>query len=336
LLSFVRQDEPASNIAAVRPLTELCESHIMEATTEDGDCELAHFKEEAGMTFGTDQLEGGDRIDATELREVLPYARMKPIAEAKSQEYASAQPYPHIVLDDFFDPWVLEKVLAEFPNPRDKNWELHDLPQEIKLQSKHERSIPLFTRQFLQALNSASFLTFLEDLTGIKKLIGDPQLEGGGLHQITSGGKLAIHADFNKHMYYGLDRRLNLLIYLNKNWKDEYGGQFELWNREMTRMVKSVAPLFNRVVVFSTSEYSYHGHPEPLRCPSSMTRKSLALYYYTPGEIVDQSQTGRHSTLFQKRPGERFKLSGRQLARDLTPPLLWRAASRAFGGSYRE
>jgi Rps23 Pro-64 3,4-dihydroxylase Tpa1-like proline 4-hydroxylase len=265
---------------------------------------------------------------------VLPYARLDEIAKSKAAEYASAQPYPHLVIDGLFDDWVLETIFTEFPSPRDKNWSLHDIPQERKLQSKLESDIPLFTRHFLYALNSGSFLKFLERLTGIENLIGDPHFEGGGLHQIVSGGKLAIHADFNKHLSYGLNRRLNLLVYLNKDWKDEYGGHFELWDRNMTTMVKKVAPLFNRTVIFTTSRYSYHGHPDPLTCPREMTRKSLALYYYTNESVAEDEWVGRHSTLFQGRPGERFKINARQIARDLTPPLLWRLASRAFGSSW--
>ena len=172
-------------------------------------------------------------------------------------------------------------------------------------------------------------------MTRIENLIADPHFEGGGLHQIVSGGKLAVHADFNKHTYFKLDRRLNMLIYLNKNWRDEYGGHFELWDRNMTKMVSKVAPLFNRVVIFTTSKDSYHGHPDPLTCPPDMTRKSLALYYYTNGiaDVGDEQSSGSHSTLFQARPGERFNFKARQLARDLTPPLLWRMASRTFTSS---
>jgi Rps23 Pro-64 3,4-dihydroxylase Tpa1-like proline 4-hydroxylase len=262
--------------------------------------------------------------------EPLPYSRMNDVAKNRAREYASAEPYPHLVIDDLFDPRILDIIVAEFPNPKDNNWDRHDFTEEIKLQSKHDRNIPQFTRQFLYALNSASFLEFLEELTGIQKLISDPRFEGGGLHQIQSGGKLGIHADFNKHSDYGLDRRLNLLIYLNKNWKDEYGGHFELWNRRMDTMVKKVAPLFNRTVVFTTSRYSYHGHPDPLTCPRDMTRKSLALYYYTNGGVLDEEDSSRHSTLFQRRPGERIKVNARQLARDLVPPLFWRLASRAL------
>ena len=264
--------------------------------------------------------------------ELLPYAHMNHIAETKAEEYAAARPYPHIVIDDFFDPKVLDRVLAEFPSKNDKNWETHDIPEEIKLQSKSERAIPLYTRQLLYAMNSFGFLQFLEKLTGIPKLLGDPEYEGGGLHQIVPGGKLAIHADFNRHLYYNFDRRLNALVYLNKNWKDEYGGHFEMWDKSMTKAEKLVAPLFNRMVIFTTTSDSYHGHPNPLTCPPGMTRKSMALYYYTVSSTADEANRTRHSTLFQARPGERFQSSAKQLARDLTPPALWRLISRARKG----
>jgi len=264
--------------------------------------------------------------------ELLPYARMEQIAETKAQEYAAAVPYPHIVIDDFFDARVLERVLTEFPSKNDKNWDTHDWPAEIKLQSKSERAVPLYTRQLLYAMNSFGFLQFLERLTGIPKLLGDPEYEGGGLHQIVPGGKLGIHADFNRHNYYNFDRRLNALVYLNKNWKDEYGGHFEMWDKSMTKAEKKILPLFNRMVIFTTTSDSYHGHPDPLTCPPGMTRKSMALYYYTVSSAAAREQEGRHSTLFQARPGEKFQSSAKQLARDLTPPALWRILSRSGKG----
>jgi len=259
---------------------------------------------------------------------LLPYAKMKRIAETKAEEYAAATPFPHIVIDDFFDPGVLDPVLAEFPSKDDRNWELHDFPEELKLQSKAEQQIPPYTRYLLYAMNSSGFLQFLEKLTGIPKLLGDPQYDGGGLHQIVPGGKLGIHADFNLHPYYSLERRLNALVYLNKNWKDEYGGHLELWDKSMTKAEKKIAPVFNRMVIFTTTSDSYHGHPNPLSCPPGVTRKSMALYYYTvlAGDETDRS---RHSTLFQERPGERFRPSAKQIARDLTPPALWRMLAKA-------
>jgi len=274
------------------------------------------------------QLATRDRPEGA--RELLPTRRMEEVATTLAKGYSEAQPFPHIVLDNFFDEWILDRILAEFPRPGEGVWEKHDIAEEIKLQSRHERYIPTFTRQFLYSLNSATFLDFLEHLTAIDKLIGDPRFEGGGLHQITRGGKLAIHVDFNRQRYFGLNRRLNLLVYLNKGWKEEYGGHFELWNSEMSQMVKKIAPVFNRVVIFSTTDTSFHGHPDPLNCPADTSRKSLALYYYTVGANTAASADLAHNTLFQKRPGERFRSSSTQLVRDLTPPILWRMLSRRF------
>src|SRR6185436_17882303 len=150
---------------------------------------------------------------------------------------------------------------------------------EKKLASKLESQLGERTRRFIWGLNSQVFLTYLETLTGIEGLIPDPHLFGGGLHQIVPGGFLKVHADFNRHEKLKLDRRLNVLIYLNRDWKEEYGGHLELWNRDMSRPERRVLPLFNRCVVFSTTDFSYHGHPDPLRCPEGRTRKSIAMYY---------------------------------------------------------
>ncbi len=277
------------------------------------------------MSMNTLDATTAKRVSLSE--ELLPYARMAQIAESKKEEYAAGKPFPHIVIDEFFDPDVLDRVLVQFPDKNDKNWEAHDIPEEIKLQSKSERAIPNYTRQLLYAMNSSGFLQFLERLTGIQNLLGDPQYEGGGLHQIVPGGKLAIHADFSKHSVYNLDRRLNALVYLNKNWKEEYGGHLELWDTAMTKAERRIAPVFNRMVIFTTNSDAYHGHPDPLMCPPGTTRKSMALYYYTVPVGADAGPP-RHSTLFQARPGERFQSSAKQMARDLTPPALWRLLSR--------
>ena len=164
----------------------------------------------------------------------------------------------------------------------------------------------MFSRHVLYSLNSSLFLKFLEELSGITNLISDSSFRGGGLHYFYRGGKLGIHADFNKHERYGLDRRLNLLLYLNKEWREEYGGHIELWNREMKQCVRSYLPKFNRVVIFTTTETSFHGHPEPLSCPEHMSRKSLALYYYTNAR-PEENQDDLHSTLFKLRPDEKIE-----------------------------
>ncbi len=148
-------------------------------------------------------------------------------------------------------------------------------------------------------------VNFLEKLTGISGLIPDPHYLGGGLHQIERGGFLKIHADFNRHSRLKLDRRINVLLYLNRPWEDTWGGHLELWDSTMTICADKIAPLFNRLVVFTTTDSSFHGHPDPLDCPPDVVRRSLALYYYTNGR-PEREQSKVHSTLHQARPGEDF------------------------------
>ena len=237
---------------------------------------------------------------------LLPLGKMRSILPEAKKAYAEAEPFPHIYFDDFFDDNVVEKVLKEFPGENDIDWLKYYDGHQKKLANENEQNIGLFSRHVLYSLNSSLFLKFLEELTGITNLISDPSFRGGGLHNIYRGGKLGVHADFNKHERYGLDRRLNLLLYLNKEWREEYGGHIELWNREMKQCVRSYLPKFNRVVIFTTTETSFHGHPKPLSCPEYMSRKSLALYYYTNGR-PEEDKDDHHSTIFKLRPDEKIE-----------------------------
>jgi 2-oxoglutarate-Fe(II)-dependent oxygenase superfamily protein len=218
--------------------------------------------------------------------------------ESLRQAYASASPFPHVVLENLFSDDLLQQIVSDFPKPDDPAWGQFDNPHEKKL-GNYRRLLDTSPaiQAFLTALNSAEMLEFLETLTGIDGLIPDPYFGGGALHQIVRGGFLKVHADFNWHPKLRLDRRLNVLIYLNRDWKPEYGGALELWNREMTRPEKTILPVFNRTVVFSTTDASYHGHPHPLACPETMTRKSVSLYYYSNGR-PDEEKSPPHDTLF--------------------------------------
>ena len=212
--------------------------------------------------------------------------------------YVAADPFPHIVLDGLFDDEALEAVLREFPSPEAMTWREFDSKTEKKLGYFHETStISKTVREFLDAMNSFEMLLWLEALTGIEGLIPDPYFGGGGLHQIEPGGFLKIHADFNVHPKLKLDRRMNMLVYLNKEWRDEYGGHLELWDRDMSACRKKILPLFNRTLIFSTTDTSFHGHPHPLTAPEGMSRKSVSLYYYTAGR-PEAERSAPHDTLF--------------------------------------
>jgi hypothetical protein len=221
-------------------------------------------------------------------------------------------------MDDFLPEEVLDQVLAEFPRP-DQDWFAFDSPLERKLATKDDSTMGPATRRLLWELNSPAFVDFLERLTAIEALVPDPHFDGGGLHQIERGGHLKVHADFNRHPRTHLERRLNVLIYLNRTWKEEYGGHLELWSRDMQRPEARVLPIFNRCVVFSTTSTSYHGHPDPLTCPEGETRKSMALYYYTKDRPAEDG-TNSHNTLFQARPGEELPPAPAQELEPRVPP----------------
>jgi hypothetical protein len=226
------------------------------------------------------------------------------LATSYALQYQNAVPFPSIVIEDFFDKSLLDAVLLEFPDLSGIKAEEYRNKREIKLQGKGERFFGDETKRLMHFLNSEVFLDFLQTLTGIEeRLIGDPYFIGGGQHETKTDGFLKIHADFNKHKTLGLDRRINVLIYLNKDWKEEYGGHFELWDRNMENCVKKVRPDFNTIAIFSTTDFSYHGLPDPLSCPENMSRKSLALYYYSNGrpnsEIIPGNQV--HGTIFKAR-----------------------------------
>ena len=257
-------------------------------------------------------------------------AELHELGRSKHKEYAEADPFPNIYFDNFFNPEMLEKVLAEFPDMKKKADLEFEEPGQVKRATKGEYPFGENTRALAHYLNSQPFLDFLTALTGIWTILPDPYFEGGGFHQILPGGYLKIHADFNKHRWSKLDRRLNVLVYLNKDWDEEWGGHFELWDKDMQGCKKKLAPVFNRMAIFSTTDFSFHGHPDPLRCPSDRSRKSFALYYYTNGRPEEEINHGLedHSTLFKARPGANDKLEenssgAKEFVRQIVPPFLW-------------
>lgn len=210
----------------------------------------------------------------------------------------NAKPFPHIVCDNFLRTEVAEQLFSEFPKPNTKEWDYYAHFNTKKWANKDFDSFGPTTKAVVNELNSPDFIKSLSEMSGIDGLFPDTKLEGGGLHQIQKGGYLNIHADFTVHPHHlNWRRRLNLILYLNKNWKDEYGGALELWEKDMKTCAAKVLPVFNRAVLFMTNDDAFHGFPEPLSCPETESRKSLALYYFTPHDNPEVK-----STNFQARP----------------------------------
>ena len=249
---------------------------------------------------------------------------------ALASAYREAQPFPHIVIERFLDTELLRRVANSFPATDGKRY--FDRSQErLKYQFHANESSSGLVRNLFAELNGRAFLGFLEAMTGIRGLISDPYLDGGGLHLTRPGGHLGIHADFNLHGPMHVERRLNLLVYLNEDWLPEYGGALELWDRQMKECVKKVEPLLGRAVIFTTNLDSFHGHPDPLSCPPQRDRRSMATYYYTALQDSVPFPPIR-STTFQVRPGSDDKadleVKVDHFIRNWIPPRLQRFARR--------
>ena len=233
--------------------------------------------------------------------------QLKSFAIKNKSKYINSKPYPHIVIKNFFNREFLNKITKEFPNlSKIKTSINYDNKNEVKFANNKRRVFQKNTKSLFEFLNSQQFISFMQTLTSIEEiLLPDNSLSGGGLHEIKRGGVLKIHTDFNKHPIKNLDRRINVLIYLNKNWKINYGGHLELWNKNMSKCIKKILPVFNTIVIFFFFFFTNHGHPKPLRCPEYTSRKSISTYYFSKGrpkeEIIKTYKKNR--TEFKNRTG---------------------------------
>jgi Rps23 Pro-64 3,4-dihydroxylase Tpa1-like proline 4-hydroxylase len=213
--------------------------------------------------------------------------------------YLSAEPFPCIVLDDVFDPGVVAQMGADVSSIPDAKWLRDDHGhQMLKRWIADPANMPPTVIEAISFFYSKEMIKFLEDLTGIQGLLIDPTLLGGGIHKTLRGGHLEVHADFNLHPRLNLHRRLNVLLYLNSTWRDEWNGHLELWKRDMSSCVHKIAPIANRMVVFTITDDAFHGHPAPLLAEQ---RLSLALYYYT-SDRPENEKAPFHWAAWQQRP----------------------------------
>lgn len=262
----------------------------------------------------------------------LHFDREQCVAEgrARADAYRDAAPFPHIQIDEFLSSDLLRQLTDTFPDRDGRDY--FDRAQErFKYQFDPNTVDSALVRNLLAELNAEPFIAFLRELTGIEGLMSDPYYMGGGLHETLAGGHLSVHADFNIHSVMKVERRLNLLVYLNDDWPAEFGGELELWDRKMARAEVRVLPVMGRAVIFNTTLKSFHGQPDPVRCPPDRSRRSIATYYYT---ALDGAAVGtpERTTTFQTRPatGDRkdWQVKAQHLIGDWVPPRLQRYARR--------
>lgn len=223
-------------------------------------------------------------------------------------EVRNAAPFPHFCLDNFFEQEFAESVAQAFPSydeARHLGREFTTVNEKRKIQITEAASFAPAVAKMNQILAAPETLSLFSSLFDIPDLLADDRLTGGGIHEMAPRGRLDVHVDFNYVADRQWHRRLNFLVYFNHDWQKEWGGELELWDANVSQCVKSIPPAFNRCVVFTTTDVSFHG-VNAIRCPEGRARRSFAAYYYTTA--APAHWTGeQHPTLFRARPDELVK-----------------------------
>jgi len=236
--------------------------------------------------------------------DLIDFQSLKGRTAAIARDFNAAKPFRYTMFEGFFTTLADEQILERYPSIRDGKWDgTTYVDQKNKFQKTQFDGDTVLERVFRE-LNSKEFLTWLEEVTGIHDLTGDAELFGGGLHQSIAGAFLNVHVDYNIHPRTQFHRRLNVLIYMNKDWKEEYEGHLELWeiSENKKTLLAKISPQFNRCVIFETNEVSYHGHPKPLKTPPDVNRKSIATYYYTK-DRPEHEVAKEHNTIYVNTEG---------------------------------
>jgi Rps23 Pro-64 3,4-dihydroxylase Tpa1-like proline 4-hydroxylase len=218
-------------------------------------------------------------------------AKLRNDSESFQKRYAVGKPYPHIVIDDLFEPEILDRVVSEFPKAENRDWIDWNTDYENKATSKGIARLSMFTQIFSLWLNSSEFIEQIKLITGIEDLVPDPLFFGAGLHDMYRGGWLEMHADYTKHPVLPLTRRVNLLIYLNKDWNPNWGGGLELWDSPNPTQKVNYPCFFNRTIIFPTTSKTLHGVPKLLSCPPDRGRQLLSIYYWSPAPSAVEEGT---------------------------------------------
>ena len=241
--------------------------------------------------------------------------------DALNHRYRTAEPFPHLVLEDFLDAAILDEIVAEFDTMRPSDWLTYSHALQTKLASRPNTLLPRAAQNYFDRLYSGPFVRFLSKVTGIPNLVTDPGLSGGGMHQIGGGGRFDVHVDFQKHPENKLDNRLVVITYLNRDWREEYGGRLELWRQNPAECATIVLPKFGRTLIMEESLRGAHGHPQPVNAPDGRPRRSVAAYFYTNGRDDGFGGEGL-KTAYVHRPGRTPRQRLELLAQQLLPPII--------------
>jgi Rps23 Pro-64 3,4-dihydroxylase Tpa1-like proline 4-hydroxylase len=230
-------------------------------------------------------------------------------------DYLSAKPFNHVVIDNFFKEEVALAIAKEIPGydgEMDANYN-NAIERKRTVQNWTKFSKTVY--KAMTELVGQEFTSYLRYVTGQPELVADFGLHGGGMHLHEAGDYLNVHLDYDVHPKMDMKRKLNIIIYLNPNWQDSWGGNLGLWSHDdetnqPKELESSIVPVFNRAVLFDTTQNSWHGVTEGIFCPEGQYRKSLALYYLIPTDDLDNK---RQKALFVPREEQRGDESVKEL-----------------------
>jgi 2OG-Fe(II) oxygenase superfamily len=261
-----------------------------------------------GMAIGLDEILNKRLLDLDEIGTMR-------------DTFRTNSPFPHLAIENLFNPTLLELIHAEFDDVKWGDWRRYDNSNERKLGTLPGTDFGHATQLYFNTIHSALFIEFLERISGIAGLIPDPTLESGGLHEIPSGGRLGAHLDFNYHPITKLDNRLVFITYLNPDWEPSFGGALELWDADGDHCMVEIEPCFGRSVLFQQSSVSMHGHPDPVKAPGGRARRSAAAYFYSNG-VFDSRKAPSHSTVYGRAFSDRHREKIANTVKYFMPPFL--------------
>jgi Rps23 Pro-64 3,4-dihydroxylase Tpa1-like proline 4-hydroxylase len=236
--------------------------------------------------------------------------------------FATAQPYKHVVIDEFLDVLFAQALAEKFPLLENMKTRYNGINEKKAEHSELNSLSPEFNK-LKNLLFDENFISFIEQISGIETLEVFDDRFGYGLHQGGNGSFLDIHIDYNLHPLKKKQRRLNLLIFLNEQWEKDWGGLLQFWNADVTECIMSITPKFNRCVLFECSDISYHGYNQ-INCPPSITRKSFYTYFFS----VPVGNPTFHDTVFKPLPHEsawkKLVVSGKENVKNNVKRILYK------------
>lgn len=216
-------------------------------------------------------------------------------------KFLNAEPFEHVIIDNFLEPSYAEKLHDLFPTNYD-NWHKYLNPIEVKYAYDNINELDVDLKNYFYYLSSNKLIDIFRKITGINDLTSDEYLHGAGLHCHPNNGRLNIHLDYEKHPYSGKERRINIIYFLSKDWLPEWNGQNELWDKNVEHCIQKTDIKFNRAIIFKTNDISWHGLPEKIICPDNIFRKTLAYYYVSPLNSTKPEELYRKKAKYVKRP----------------------------------